>query len=121
MPCTLPDLGQFYGTEGYFFNPLFRSINYTDGVKYVSDNGAAWLITDILAHLAHNPKCKGQQFISAKITTNAKERTAKLVLTDGNDGPDSILDTQDYPITDLEVPEIKIFFTDGVLLLASEY
>lgn len=119
MPCTLPDLAQFYGTEGYFFNPLFRSINYTDGVKYVSDNGAAWLVTDILAHLKHNPKCKGQDFISATITT--KDHTAKLVLTNGNDGDENILDTQEYDHTDLEVPEIVFFYENGVLLLASEH
>lgn len=119
MSCTLPDLAQFYGTEGYYFNPLFPSIKYTDGVKYVSDNGAAWLVTDILAHLAHNPKCKGQDFISAKITV--KDHKATLVLTDGNDGPDSILDMQEYDHTDLEVPEILFFYEGDVLLLANEH
>jgi hypothetical protein len=113
---TTAILAQFTGTEGYHFNPLFRNINYTDGVKYLSDNGAAWLVTDTLAHLVHNKKVKGQEFVA--ITLAAKDGKAQLLLTDGND---KNLAKQTYDFTDLPDGEIKMFFSDGVLLLASEY
>lgn len=113
---TTAILAQFTGTEGYHFNPLFRNINYTDGVKYLSDNGAAWLVTDTLAHLVHNKKVKGQPFVAITLTT--KGGKADLWLTDGND---VILANQKYSLTDLPDGEIKMFFTDGILLLASEY
>lgn len=109
-------LSHFTGTEGYFYHPLFKHINYTDGVKFLSDYGVAWLVTDTLAHLVHNKKVKGQPFVA--ITLTSKGGTAKLVLDDGND---KTLATQKYDFTDLPDGEIKMFFTDGILLLASEY
>ncbi|GAG90306.1 unnamed protein product, partial [marine sediment metagenome] len=42
----LKDLGQFTGTTQYY---RVFGVNVTDGVKYVMDNGYAWLVTDAIA------------------------------------------------------------------------
>lgn len=110
------DLSNFTGTEGYHFNPIFRQVNYTDGVKFVSDNGAAWLVVDALAHLIHNKKVARQSFAAVNVKPNGKGG-ASMILTDGNK---KVLAKQEYCISDLPC-EVNLFATDGVLMLASEY
>src|SRR5262245_61560800 len=53
---SLGDLTQFIGTTRWFYNPMFPGWHYTDGVRYLSDNGCAWLITDILSNLCYQPE-----------------------------------------------------------------
>lgn len=110
------DLEGFTGTENYYFNPLFRSIKYTDGCKFLSDNGAAWLVTDILSHLSSNRKVNREAFISAKF-----EKKVKGWLLTFDDGNGNIMDCQKYEYSDFPMPSIKFFITDNVMMLPSEY
>jgi len=120
------NLNGFTGTEQYFIHPLFNTIKYTDGIKFIGDNKASWLITDILAVLSHEPKVKKgyeqEGFISIKI--NFIENKATATYTDGNE---KILYTQKYKITDFlkhfEISEgkLNLYYTNGVLMLAREY
>jgi hypothetical protein len=114
---TAQDLAGFYGTENYFFHPLFKTIKYTDGVSFILHNGSAWMITDILSQICHNPILLGQDFLAITFRKNA-DGSAVIQYTDGDD---NVLETQEYSSTDVIVTEIKFFYTDGVLLLASEY
>src|ERR1051326_3451537 len=42
------DLDQFTGSEQWYRHSLVRSITYTDGAKYVADDGGAyWLLDEI--------------------------------------------------------------------------
>jgi hypothetical protein len=113
---TASQLAQYYGSEQFFFNPLFRSIKYTEGVKYLSDNGAAWLITDILAVLKGDRKVKAEEFVSICFTV--KDRAGVILMTDGNDKE---LYKQLVEYTDFPIAEVKMFYTSGVLMLSSEY
>ena len=47
-----------------------------------------------------------------------EDRTASLVCDDGND---NIVYTQHVAFTDFPLDEIKLYFTDNVILLPSEY
>ena len=112
------DLAHFFGSEQLFFNPIFRGINYTDGVKFIGDNGASWLVTDVMAVL---PKLlQKEEFLSIKCKVNAEKRSAKVTIDDGND---KVLYTQDYPITDLPC-DIHMYceqsYPKPVLMLTSE-
>lgn len=113
---TQTDLDNFYGTENYFFNPLFKNWRYTDGVKFVSDNGAAWLVTDILAHLMLNKKVKNEEFLAISFKVNP-DKTGTLLFDDGND---KVLLRHDYDFTDLPF-DLKFYATNNVLMLSSEY
>ena len=119
-PLSPATLRQFSGSEDYFFNPMFRSVNYTDGVKYINQY-AGWVVTDILAHLVANPKLRGQEFISATLSITGKEgeQVGKLTLTDGDT---KVLDIQEYPIV-VGIPnqDILFFYTNNVLMISSEY
>jgi len=113
---THANVSQFSGTEGYYYNPIFRQARYTDGVQFVGENGASWLVTDMLAVLIHEPKVKKEEFVSIKVTV--KDGTAQVVYDDGNG---KVLYKQDCPGTDFPLDELKFFYTNKVLMLASEY
>lgn len=119
-PLDSSNLRQFSGSENMFYHPLFRRVKYTDGVQYIHKH-AGWIVTDILSHIVVNPLLKGQDFLSLnlKISGVKGQQVGKLTITDGNDG---VLDTQVYDLV-IGVPsqEIKFFFTNGVLMLSSEY
>jgi len=114
---TASDLSNFFGSETSYFNPMFRGINYTEGVKFISDNGAAWLVTDMLAVIKLQPQVKNQDFLCITI----KRNNSRMVVVTYTDGDDKILSTQQYKMSDFPVDEVKFFYTNSMLMLASEY
>jgi hypothetical protein len=113
---TAANMANFFGTEQYYFNPLFRSINYTEGVKFLNANGAGWLVDKILANLIANPKLKGQEFVCIEFVVSNKSGQVRF-----SDGDENVLINEAITYTDFPLPEIKFFYTGGILLLASEY
>jgi len=119
------NLNGFTGTQQYYFNGFFKDINYTDGIKFLSDNKASWLITDTLAVLSHEPKVlKGYEdegFICIKWVFEGT--TAQATYTDGNN---NIFYVQKYEYTDflkhfVIENQLNLYYTNGVLMLSSEY
>ena len=113
------DLAHFYGSENMFFNPLFKAINYTDGIKFLGANGASWLVTDTLAAIiGQSLLVKADGFLSIKC--EVKNGSAVVKITDGDDG---VLHRQEYPFTDLPC-SIAMYCEQGypkpVLMLTSE-
>jgi len=72
------NLSSFVGTEQYFFNPLFKNLYYTEGVKYFLDNagqGANWFLTLVATEI--KPILKPDlYFIELKVE---KDETAKII------------------------------------------
>ena len=112
---TPSNLANFYGSENLYFRPIARDWKYTDGIKFLSDNGASWLVDAILSHLKHTRKLFGQDFIVAKL--KVKDRSAMLTFDDGND---NILAHQKIEYTDFPLPEISIYCENNTLMLPSE-
>ena len=110
-------LGQFTGTEHWCRHPLYRAFCYTDGVKYLAETaGAYWLIDDILAcQLDARVKNEPFQFWTLTVHDN---HGAVLTCTDGND---KLVYRQDYGFTDFPLQAQKLYLTNNVLLLPSEY
>lgn len=52
-----------------------------------------------------------------KLTVQA-DRSARLICEDGNGG---VVFSKTIDYTDFPLPEIDLYFTDGVILLPSEY
>lgn len=113
MSITL-ELSGFTGTEQYYNG--FGGVKLTDGVFYVTDNGASWLVSDVCVICKVHPKVRGQEFVS--VTCVAKNGTAKVTYDDGNG---NVLYTQKYGYTDLADQTVKFYYTGGVLMLAGEY
>ena len=112
---NLSDLARFTGSEHAYFNPLFRAVKYTDGVKHVSDNGAAWLITDILAVVCSVAKVKREPFVV--VTLTVKEGKGAIVWDDGNENK---LHRQNVDFTDFPDGKIKFYVENGMMMLPSE-
>jgi len=111
------DLTGFIGSEGLHFMPMFKQINYTDGVHFLVHHGCAWMVTDMLPVLISHAMVRREPFVCITFKKNA-DKTAKITYDDGNA---NILFIQKYPFTDCPVNEIKFFCTGKVLMLAREY
>ena len=111
-------LGQFTGSKHWYRHGLNRKVVYTDGAKYVADEGGAyWLLDSIaIAQLYEKSVCgEGFQLWTLKVK---EDRTAILTCDDGNG---NIVYTQQLEFTDFPLDEIRFYFTDNVILLPSEY
>lgn len=118
---TRANLSQFYGSGKLFFHPLFRGINYTDGVHFLMHNGAGWLVEAILSHALHTAAVRKEEFVVATLKVNprtaTKSRNAVLSFDDGND---NVVAKQVIDYTDFPLDEISFYVENGVLMLPSE-
>jgi hypothetical protein len=111
----LSQMGHFTGTEQYHsMGPIFKDIVITDGVKYIMDNGYSWFVIDSLCVIVN--KLRNHPFLTVQLKL-LRGDAGIMLITDGNENE---LYTQRYGFTDAEV-EVKLFFTDNVMMLPSEY
>lgn len=119
------------GSENYYTHPLFKNINFTDGIaKLVDLCGANWLLVDVLANL-QLLKSK-EDFICIKLLNSKEDKGCQLTFEDGN--YNEIRKPIAYTFTDFplynwipdakrnkEEPAIMLFFRNDVLYLQSEH
>ena len=63
----------------------YKSIwgKYTDGVKYIMNNGYAWFVTDAQIVIRMKPKLRAEEFLTVELKLK-EDSTAQTVITDGN-------------------------------------
>lgn len=110
------ELNNFIGTETYYFDPLFRYAKYTDGVKFLRDNGLNWLVVACLANILPLTKtAEYDGFMAIKV----RKPTMSVSYEDGNN---HVFKADTYTLMDgLDMDKLDLYFMDGVLMLASEY
>lgn len=107
------ELAQFHGTEGYTRG--YMGVLMTDGVNYLTQYGANWLVTDAIVIVTQ--KLAQHDFIVIEAIVD-ENNTARVIYSDGND---NILHKQIYEYTDLQC-NVKMYYTDNaVMMLAGEY
>lgn len=106
------ELAQFYGTEGYTRGHM--NVLMTDGVNYLTQYGASWLVTD--ATVIVKQKLAQHEFVMIEALVD-ENNTARVIYSDGND---NILHKQIYEYTDLSC-NVKMYYTNNVMMLAGEY
>lgn len=112
------DLAHFTGSEQFFRHALNRSVIYTEGVQYLAEHGGAyWLIDEIALAQRYVPAVAAEEFQLWNLSV-AEDRTAILACEDGNGGG---VFTKAIEYTDFPLTEIKLYYTNGTLLLPSEY
>ena len=117
-PLTQDEVAQFMGTEQRYRHAINRNVLFTAGAKYVADRAAAyWLLDEIALIQPCNKRVSAETFQVWRLKVNA-DRTGQLVCEDGND---NILYTKPIPFTDFPGEGITLWFTDGTILLPSEY
>lgn len=110
-------LANFYGTDGYHFNPLYRWMNYTDGVKFFAGNagnGAYWLLDILGTELKTLSSIVDFLHIKFIVANCAGD----IEVEDGN-GQALWCRSLDY--TDCPEGVWEFYLTNDVLLLPSEY
>lgn len=108
---TKESLNHFTGTEGYFRHWTHRLV-YTDGVKYLADNGAAWLVDAIASYqgdkrLTGNDMLRDMQFWKLTVTDG------KAVLTCKADSGYAPAITQNIEFTDFPLDEVEVWVERG--------
>jgi hypothetical protein len=115
---TADDLQQFTGSLQWFRHGIVRSVLFTDGAKYVADQGGAyWLLDEIALAQRYDKRVAGEEFQLWKLTVK-DDHTATLTCDDGNG---KVVYSKAIEFTDFPLPEIALYFTGNTILLPSEY
>ena len=85
------ELAQFCGTDEYYQHSIVPWVVYTDGVKYLMDHGAAWLVNAIASYLPTPEECLrkyGEKFAHFHVwylTTNMNKEATLEAKADTQD------------------------------------
>ncbi len=117
------ELAHYTGSEHFYL--YGGKLVVTDGVRYLIDNGCAWLI-DIIASVRGLPSIKTEEkeFWTLKVDLDA--HTAVITATDGDKGDGPIqLYRQVINYTDFPLKELKLYVIEEgaykVVMLPTEY
>lgn len=112
------DLSQFSGSENWYRHGINRNVLFTDGAKYVADEGGAyWLLDEIAIIQSHNKTVAATRFQVWKLSVRP-DRTATLTCEDGNG---KIVYTKEIEYSDFPLDEITLWFTNNTIYLPSEH
>jgi len=112
------DLRQFAGgTEHFYRHGLNRKVVFTDGAKYVADEGGAYWLLDLIAvSQGHDKRLARQQFQVWKLDVRP-DSSATITVEDGNY---NVLLKQRIAYTDFPAAEITLWFENNTIYLPSE-
>ena len=115
---TEADLRNFTGSEQWYRHGLVRTILFTDGAKYVADQGGAyWLLDEIALAQRYEKSVMAEEF--QVWTLKVKDDcTATLSCGDGNN---NTVYTKEIPFTDFPADEITLWFANNTIYLPSEH
>jgi hypothetical protein len=112
------ELSRFTGSEHWYRHGLVRSILFTDGAKYVADEGGAyWLLDEIALAQRGEKAVAAEEFQVWTLRVNA-DRTATLTCEDGND---HTVFEKAIPFTDFPADEMTLWFENSTIYLPSEH
>jgi hypothetical protein len=98
-------LNRFTGSESWYRHGLVRDILFTDGAKYVADQGGAyWLIGEIALAQRFQKRVADEEFQVWKLTVRP-DRSATLACEDGNCETiyEKKIELTDFPIERIEL------------------
>ncbi len=117
-PFTPDELARFTGSEERYRHAVNRNVLFTEGVMYLADRTGAYWLLDEIALTQHYDGCVyGESFQIWTLQVNA-DCTGRLVC-DAGDG--DVLYSRGIPLADFPGQGITLWFTDGTILLPSEY
>lgn len=112
------DLKLFTGTEQWYRHGFVREVLFTDGAKYLADQGGAyWLLDEIALAQRHSRTVAAEEFQLWRLTVNP-DSSAVLACEDGNG---NVVRRNRIGFTDFPLPEVLLYFVNNTILLPSEY
>jgi hypothetical protein len=115
---SLADLNEFTGSQLWYRHSLLRHILYTEGARYVAEQGEAyWLLDEIAFAQKARSKVAAEPFQHWVLEVR-DNRTARLTCEDGNGNRvfNKAIEYTDFPLS-----KIAFYFTGNTILLPSEY
>jgi hypothetical protein len=113
----LKGLNGFIGTQNYY---QYMGVLFTDGIRYIMENGYGWFVTDAIAVIVAHQKIRRHlqkdDFLTIKLKLKGNSE-ADMIFEDGNYNE---LYRQHYDFTDAK-KDLKLFYTGNVLMLNSEW
>jgi hypothetical protein len=117
MPLDAHELAQFTGTLNLYRHGLVRNVLFTDGAKYVADNaGAYWLLDQIALAQVTEKRVAREVFQLWRLEVAVTEGTLSC-----EDGNGNSVFSKHIPFTDFPAPGIRLYLSDGTIMLPSEY
>jgi hypothetical protein len=111
-------LQSFSGSERLYSHKILNSkINFTDGVKYVVEEGHAFWILELLLSYQWQTKFSKESFQCWTLLKN-RDESWRMTCTDGRD---KLLCSQHIQYSDFPLENLRLWLIDGVCMLPSEY
>lgn len=110
------ELAFFTGSEKFY--KVYPNLIITDGVKFLAERTEAFWLINLVFSYQTIAKVKKEPFQVYELKVDLNNKSSKMVCTDGNE---NVLYTQNIPFTTFPLESIKLYYTDGTLLLPSEY
>lgn len=126
MTLTESDLDQFTGTESYYRHRFLNSLLYTDGVKFLAEEGEAYWLIDAIASHQINPQVQSHpQLQEIQFWELSVDESNSATLTCSWDTDEPVV-TQKIGLTDFPLKQVQIYVQAAekgrkVMLLPSEY
>jgi len=112
-------LDQYMGTDQYYYNPLYPSMKYTDGVLALAELAEANWLLDLIGIEYFPQQCNRViDYNFVVLSLIVKEGQASLKVTDGNFNP---YEHRAIGPTDFPEGTWDLWLIRGVLILPSEY
>ena len=112
------ELSMFTGTQAYHRFSIISKLVMTDGVKYLCEKAGCYWLMDLIA--SYQQKCMRDSMLRDIQFWTLKVNDSTGVVTCDRDTDDTAF-KQNIPYTDFPLNEIKLYCTNGVILLPSEY
>jgi len=111
-------LSRFTGSESWYRHGLVRDILFTDGAKYVADQGGAyWLLDEIALAQRFNDKITTAEEFQVWTLTVRPDRSATLACGDGNG---RTVFEKEIEHTDFPAERVELWFENNTIYLPSE-
>jgi hypothetical protein len=112
------DLRHFTGSENWYRHGLNRDVLFTDGAKYIADQGGAYWLLDEIALAQRYQKTVAAEEFQVWTLTVKDDRTAALTCEDGNG---NTVFEKPIPFTDFPAERITLWFENNTIYLPSEH
>ena len=114
------------GTDGFHFNPLYRWMEYSDGVQEVAETGCYWLLDILGTELRVKLRALNIPYVMLNVSVVTKDGKAKITATTATTGDDvPPIYTKKIGYTDMPNCKWDMLLTyeddKGRLILVTEY
>lgn len=117
MEALEAELAHCTGTENHYQH--LTGMRYTDGIKHMADLAGAYWLIDLVGSYQSTLTRFPFQVWTLTVESVSGARSARVEAREDTDAP--LLVTQEIPFTDFPVGTFKVYVSEGVLLLPSEY